>query len=387
MTSPPFPDELLTSWVQRRRCEAGHPDILPDPQWLEAAASTFKVSADILASQSIHRRFPNFPSDLLAALPQGTFVPARVRQAPPELAVNWCSQCLAEDLLAGRPAYIRHRWVMACITFCPRHRWPLTSCCGACHSSRWVWQRPPRGSVRLQCGECLRGLDRAHVGSLKAIPPVTEAWLLVMDFEQELLAAAGGKTPDQFKYNATSAHQLITQVRDICRSAMISCSHRRPLSMLVNQFRWPAPPDTGKQDHFEPCADAFPLHTAGITRRRSLLALCAALSDSRAFVGEHLFPGQMEHLLRNFAERCAVIYGDSGLASRRWSATLHAKVTSVAEREQRVANQGATASRIARLENAIAAGRAFAGTAASSTSATSRAVPVRPYCSRSPAVL
>lgn len=267
MTLLPFPDELLTSWTQHRRCEARmgptdpyrtvadrqrrwrHPDIRPDHQWLDAAAAQFKVSADILQGQTIHHRFPKLPCDLLAALPQRPFVDVRKRQAPPELAVSSCSRCLAEDLVTGRSAYIRQIWVMACVSFCPRHKWPLTSHCGACKSSLWRWQRPPRGPVRLQCGEYLRSLDRAHGEALEAAGPTIEAWLLLTDFEQELLAVAAGRVPNQFKYNATSTRRFINQVRDICRSAMISCPQREPFSMLANQFRWPEPSTVGRLNH------------------------------------------------------------------------------------------------------------------------------------------
>lgn len=252
--------------------------------------------------------------------------------SPPELAVSSCSRCLAEDLVTGRSAYIRQIWVMACVSFCPRHKWPLTSHCGACKSSLWRWQRPPRGPVRLQCGECLRSLGRAHGEALGAAGPTIEAWLLLTDFEQELLAVAAGRVPNQFKYNATSTRQFINQVRDILPVSDDLLSSARALFDAGQPVPLAGAIDCGKAEPLTPSSDAFPLHTAEIACRRSLLALCAALVNSRVTVGACLFPGRVDQLLRNFAERRdgasprAICHPDDGRrpSSLNWTPSLNA---------------------------------------------------------------
>jgi hypothetical protein len=50
----------------------------------------------------------------------------------------------------------------------------------------------------------------------------------------------------------------------------------------------------GKVAHYGPSDAAFPLHTARIARRRNLLALCAALFDTRAAGADSVFPGQRD---------------------------------------------------------------------------------------------
>lgn len=108
-------------------------------------------------------------------------------------------------------------------------------------------------------------------------------------FEAELLSAVQGRTPNQFRFNFTSANQLINAVRDICRLL----TRRRPTharsEIALNRFINPnLSPDRMPVD-CPPIDATFPLATASLTQRRALLAAAAAIIDPLPSVGKTLF--------------------------------------------------------------------------------------------------
>ncbi|MBV1692569.1 TniQ family protein [Novosphingobium sp. G106] len=230
----PLPDELLTSWFARRRHNLRgrglpepkavrdskgawrHPDIRPTRTWLNSACDRFNVEPSQLAASTFVRRFPHLPVDFLA-WDWAPFPTEREGLRPaPRLAIAWCSRCLAEDFAVGRPAHIRQQWVNASLGFCHLHRWPLSDRCAACGSIRWKFAAPTRGPLRMLCAECWRPLERSLPEVLHASKELRDCWDCVIAFEAEVQTALRGRTPDQFRFNFTSASQLLNEVRDIC---------------------------------------------------------------------------------------------------------------------------------------------------------------------------
>ena len=142
----------------------------------------------------------------------------------PRLHMSWCSRCLAEVFAAGRSAHIRRHWVLAASGFCHAHSWPLEERCAVCRPSRWRFATPAHGPIRMVCEDCWRPLERAVPEALTAERKITVCWGRVIELETEVATALSGKTPDQFRFNFTSANQLLNEVRDICE--LLACSHR-----------------------------------------------------------------------------------------------------------------------------------------------------------------
>ncbi|WP_225207635.1 TniQ family protein [Novosphingobium huizhouense] len=288
----PLPDELLTSWYARRshklrarpnaepqavQDRSGawrHPDIQPTRSWLKAAAAKFHVDAAVLAANSLARLRPGVPADFLAwewapfSEALGGYRPA------PKLAQAWCCRCLAEDFAAGRPAHIRMQWADAASSFCQVHRWPLFDHCPFCRSCQWKLVAPPRGPLRMFCKECWHPLDQAIPDAFAYADGYRNQWDCVAAFEAEVHVALRGRTPDQFRFNFTSASQLINEVRDICGllltmstgheatniplnaypcAAMRAYGYSRPFGPPVRRFRWRWQP-CGCDD---PCSGRF----------------------------------------------------------------------------------------------------------------------------------
>ena len=304
---PPFADELLTSWHARRRIYEGgprqlatkaaldrngdwrHPDIRPTIGWLKAASAQLDVPVAVLKECALARRYPALPLDF-AAWDFALFVgrPDELRPAP-KLRISWCTRCLAEDYASGRPAYVRQHWVLAATGFCHAHNWPLQDMCSGCGAGQWRFANPARGPLRLLCLGCWRPLERALPATLACQPAAQECWDCVIAFEAELLSAVQGRTPNQFRFNFTSANQLINAVRDICRLL----TRRRPTharsEIALNRFINPnLSPDRMPVD-CPPIDATFPLATASLTQRRALLAAAAAIIDPLPSVGKTLF--------------------------------------------------------------------------------------------------
>ncbi|WP_313803162.1 TniQ family protein [Sphingobium sp.] len=304
MTAPngPLADELLTSWYARqRRSRRGrtlsapkavrdskgdwrHPDIRPTRAWLRATADSLDVSASHLFEHSIGRQYPALPLDFLTWLYQPHPADYAEYIATPRLDISWCSRCLAEGFANGEPAYIRRQWVLAASGFCHRHHWPLEDRCNACGSLDWRFAAPARGPLRMICNACWRPLERASVSTLDAEKAARVCWDHVIAFEQQLMGAMAGKTPDQFRFNFTSASQLLEQVRDICSLLTRAplghdCWGCRTRAIGLNDIACDAMTPGRRGDRFLSYDAPSPLATASPLLRRCLLAAAYAIVD------------------------------------------------------------------------------------------------------------
>lgn len=247
-----------------------------------------------MAKQSIARRYPAMPLDFLAwRFPSD---PARCHGGSPrpKLRIAWCSRCLAAGFAKGEPAYIRQQWILAASGFCHEHRWPLEDRCNSCRSPDWGFVTSARGPLRMICTACWQPLERASVSTLDAEKKARVCWDHVIGFEQPLMGAMAGKTPDQFRFNFTSASQLLDQVRDIC--SLLTRAPRghddwagKTRAIALNDFLCDAmAPSTGG-DPFLSYDAPNPLTTATPLLRRSLLAAAYAIIDADPGTSTALF--------------------------------------------------------------------------------------------------
>ena len=300
----PLPAELLTSWYARRNHKCGsasavevqavldrggkwrHPDIKPTRSWLTAASAKFEVDETVLAGNSLARLRPGVPADFLTWAYSPFCEDCGGYKPAPRLAKAWCCRCLAEDFAAGRPAHTRMQWADAASSFCQEHRWPLFDHCPFCLSSRWHLVAPPRGPLRMLCMECWRPLDQTTPNAFVFAEEYHQQWNCVVDFEAELQAALRGKTPDQFRFNFTSARQLVDEVRDIAKlllcvsangnetsvglntyssAAMRAYGNLRRFGRPVHRFSWRSPP----RGCDAPCSERFALSSIKGAKRFS----------------------------------------------------------------------------------------------------------------------
>lgn len=291
----PFADELLSSWIARRqrgpplpaRLEPrayrnakglwNHPDIRPQRRWLHALAEHFDIDAEQIDQNAVSRRYPRLDNLLTAwgFLPPS--YPVWGRPHRPILCKSWCSQCLAEDYAADRPAYVRAEWVIAAFSFCPRHRWPLLDRCTSCGNAMYQIVRPPRGPHRMFCCNCHRPLERAHPKALELEPPERRMWDKIAAFEAQMRRALAGQVPDQTRINNTSATQLLGETVRICL-LLASCNARHAWHDLL-YGRFANDTLTLGQECFSHLDCAMPLALADLPLRRCLLAICAAILD------------------------------------------------------------------------------------------------------------
>lgn len=359
----PLPGEILTSWYARRRHMPGgralpqpnavrdragrwrHPDVHPAKAWLRFASRACDVPEARLADHAVTTQYPALTHDLVAWSRSPFDVGSFPWSQPPILKICWCSRCLADDYCAGRPAHIRQLWVMAAIGFCHQHHWPLEDRCNACGSPNWHFRAPARGPLRMVCADCWRPLERSFSPYLNADESIRARWESVIAFEREMLTALRGRTPDQFALNYTSGDQLLQEVRDI--SALLTASSRSDWAPL-NSFACPAMVPGHLLPDFRSVDGPYPLATARIPLRRSLVAVCCAiLMDERQNVAllDPLAPPAVERLLARVdgaaLDRCMAV-------PDRWSPTLIRRM-----RETRRANRRSV--NIARLKGCMSA--------------------------------
>jgi hypothetical protein len=362
----PFPDELLTSWLARqnhnfrgrtfpeptavtdRKGLWRIPDINPPRAWLSAVSEHFDVPRSALAEITIAHRDPAMPLDFLSWDWSPFQTAPEFLRARPRLQISWCSQCLAEDFAAGRPAWLRQQWVFAASGFCHKHRWPLEQRCTACQSSRWRLSAPARGPLRMVCQECWRPLERTAPETLASDKSVRDCWDRIIKLEVAVMAALRGKTPDQYRFNFTSGEQLLVELRDIFR-LLAGVQHRYgPNDCPLNRFACPAMTPGWKPLEFPSDDSPFPVAEARIAKRRSLLAAATAILDPRPETAIALFGQRKQSAIEMFVsmvdgeelDRCVTPAG-------RWSPTLVRRIADVRKREGR-------SRRIMKLQTAIA---------------------------------
>lgn len=292
----PFADELLSSWLDRRRQGQRqsiepdfrayrdarghwrHPDVQPQQAMIHALASRYDVALDKIDHLALGFRYQKIGNPFIAwhYFPPDYFVWGSTPR--PTLRRAWCSRCLAEDFAADRTAYARADWVVAAWSFCPRHRWPLIDRCITCGSGNWIIKRAPRGPPRMFCTNCHRPLERAHPKALKVETAARPFWDKIAAFEAALRGALAGKVPDQFRFNNTSARQLLEETSEICL-LLGRCHARLGLRDLLFE-RFASPALTLSEDCYQDLPFEMPLALAELPLRRSLLAICAAILDS-----------------------------------------------------------------------------------------------------------
>ncbi len=355
----PLADELLTSWHARpRRSRRGrtlskpkavrdrkgnwrHPDIRPMQAWLKAAADRLDVSAIRLAEQSLARRYPALALDFLVweHLPRPVDYPEV--SAVPRLGISWCSRCLAEGFANDEPAYVRQQWVLAASGFCHRHRWPLEDRCNACGSLNWRFATPARGPLRMICGACWRPLERASVSTLDAEKAARACWDHAITFELQLMGAMAGKTPDQFRFNFTSASQLLDQVRDICSLLTRSPPGHdhwggRTRAIALNDFACDAITPGMRDYRFLSYDEPNPLATATPLLRRCLLAAAHAIIDSDPGTTTALFGPDAPPAIDTFVAGMNRELLDSyPAATGHWSPTFTRQIEAAKQRRRR----------------------------------------------------
>ncbi|MCZ4344324.1 TniQ family protein [Sphingomonadaceae bacterium G21617-S1] len=347
----PFPDELLTSWLARQNHSVRDyafprpkvvvdregrwrlPDILPPNAWLRAAAEHFGVSQTELGEITIARCDPTIPLDFLAWDKSPFQTGPEILRARPRLHISWCNRCLAEDFAAGQPAYVRRHWVLAATAFCHKHRWPLEEYCTACHSSHWRFSSSAHGPSRMICQDCWRPLERSAPETLAADRNTAECWDSVIALETEVAAALKGRTPDQFRFNFTSADQLVNEVRDL--SQLLAGNHRRlaRTDSPLNDFPCPAMTRGRIQPEYGSSNVPFPLAVAPLPMRRCLLAVANAIIDPRIEIGSVLVGAEKPSAIEIFVAsvdcdaltRCAAHVG-------RWSPSFQKRIVETQRR-------------------------------------------------------
>lgn len=167
---------------------------------------------------------------------------------------------------------------MAAGGFCSRHHWPLVDRCGTCESPHWTMGRSPHGPPRMCCARCHRRLERANPRALELEPAAHSLWKMIAGFEAALRDALTGKVPDQFRFNDTSASQLLDETSTIC---LLLARARRRAGLRDELFDRFAKPALTLEDACpdEPSCE-MPLALASPSLRRCLIAICAAMLDA-----------------------------------------------------------------------------------------------------------
>jgi hypothetical protein len=97
---------------------------------------------------------------------------------------------------------------------------------------------PARGPLRMICDACWQPMERTSAPAIYAGKDALLCWDHVIAFEQQCIGAIKGRTPDQFRFNFTSADQLLNEVRGICRLPDQEAAKRRIL--VVQDTEHPA---------------------------------------------------------------------------------------------------------------------------------------------------
>jgi len=347
----PFADELLSSWLERRRrghpppFDANfrayqdakghwhHPDVHPQQAMIHAIAARYDAAPDKISHLALGFHYRKISDPFIAwhYFPPDYPVWGSIPQ--PTLRRAWCSRCLAEDFAADRTAYIRADWVVAALSFCPRHRWPLLDRCITCGSGNWTIKRAPRGPPRMFCNNCHRSLERAHPKALEVEVVARPFWDKIAAFEAALRGALGGKVPNQFRFNNTSARQLLEETSELCL-LLSRCHARLALRDLLFE-RFASPALTLSQDCYQDLPYEMPLALAEVPLRRCVLAICAAILDS-SFETGNVWEEDGEPALDLFAQIASDSAVDRFVRDRRaCSSTLERQVSAARQRNER----------------------------------------------------
>lgn len=213
-----------------------------------------------------------------------------------------------------------------------------------CNSFNWQIAGVAHGPLRMFCAECWRPLERSLPAVLTAGDDVQNCWDLVIAFETEVFTALHGKTPDQFRFNFTSANQLLNEVRDISRHLARNYWGYTRSNIPLNAFISPAmTPGRLRPDFFESEAP-FPLAVASMAKRRCLLAAVCAILDPDHATGITLFGSNRASAIETFVSTVDPCEIERCLApDDRWSQTFIRQVRAAQQRKARRSRRAATA--------------------------------------------
>ena len=369
----PFPDELLTSWLARQNCRVRGrvfqdpevvldrrgrwrlPDIHPPAAWLKAVSLEFGVPPSSLAEITIGRRHPGIPLDFLAWDAPPFQTEHETLRPIPRLHVSWCTRCLAEDYAAGQPAYLRRHWVLAVSGFCHKHKWPLQDRCAACGCFRWRLSAAASGPLRMICRGCWRPLERAAPETLVADQNAVNCWDHVIELEVAVATALRGRTPDQHRFNFTSADQLLNEVRDIWQ---LLVGHHRSWARTdipLNSYVCPAMTPGSDPPEFHSSDKLHPMAIASIAMRRSMLSAVKGILDPRIETGRVLFGEHKPPAIETFVASVDEDALQQNIeAMKRWSPAFVDRVVVAQRGRRRNARIADLESRIARIGSSLA---------------------------------
>ena len=222
----PYPDELISSWLDRVACRYGlrggeiaaplfkqgggtprrRLDWQADAADLAAVGEVCRIPVEVLRAQDLAVAYPDWPRHWFSW-------EGRDGMSDPwgDLAPGFCGCCLREDVAAGRDTYIRHAWARA-FGMCHRHKIPLTEACPWCGARRAFWPTLCRGRARHLCSACGHFIDQSRPRPdwratpldrdwVYAAPPEmpalidlrVEAWRRAAAFEAMIAAALDGR--------------------------------------------------------------------------------------------------------------------------------------------------------------------------------------------------
>jgi hypothetical protein len=251
----PYPDELISSWVDRVSCRYGLsrtawlaalPPSLPsgsasrrldwqaDPADLAVLGEACRIDPGLLRRLDLAEMHPAWPRHWFS---WAGYEPGHWG----DIAPAFCRRCFRDDMAAERDAYLRQAWARA-LGMCQAHHEPLTrSCawCGAACGPRRSWRLGLSQNVaRYVCRRCGHFVDQQPSPgrvddpsdplwryAREPISPeiaklIVVAWRAVTQFEALIIAAlADPPSPAVFAERAAAAG-FIRAVEDL---AVLCC--------------------------------------------------------------------------------------------------------------------------------------------------------------------
>jgi len=121
-----------------------------------------------------------------------------------------CTECIAEQHIAGVPMHLRAEWALAFLTHCPKHfRW-LSISCPICYCSGSY--ALTAAASNLLCARCGHPIPlHFFTGDYKA------STVAVVLLQSQMLRTIRGLPPDPFWLGAISAERFLSTINDILR--------------------------------------------------------------------------------------------------------------------------------------------------------------------------
>jgi hypothetical protein len=199
---------------------------------------------------------------------------------------------------------------------------------------------PARGPLRMICDACWQPMERTSAPAIYAGKDALLCWDHVIAFEQQCIGAIKGRTPDQFRFNFTSADQLLNEVRGICRLLTRKPPNDeywwcRTRNIPLNDFACDAM-TPGYMGLHSIRATLNPLAAASPLLRRRLLAAACGIIETNPEIGAALFGPDAPSAIERFIARA-----DRGVLDRllmtdgHWSSAFISQIKAARERMAR----------------------------------------------------